>query len=301
MARATNITGKTLLRALAGGACLAMLVACGAGETPVATRTAPTFVSLNPCLDAILVEVAEPDQILALSHYSRDPSSSSIDADRARQFGVTGGTVEEVLALDPDIVLASAFIAPSARTALESMGIEVETFGSPVSVAQSIGQIRDLSTLTGGEEKAERLIDRIENALAAPAAQPPISTLMWQPGQIVPGEATLVSELLRRGGFISHSAARGLGQADYVALETLLADPPELLLVAGSSAGQSHPMLGTMRATHVEMIDPGLLYCGGPTIIALRERLDQVRETIEHRNAVPIHGPRQARSEGDRR
>mgnify|MGYP000355960308 CR=1 FL=1 len=38
----------------------------------------PAFVSLNPCLDALLVEIAAPRQILALSHYSRDASSSSL-------------------------------------------------------------------------------------------------------------------------------------------------------------------------------------------------------------------------------
>ena len=58
--------------ALAAGA----LIAAGcAPHTPDATgkgEGAPTIVSLNPCLDAILVELASPAQVLGLSHYSRD-------------------------------------------------------------------------------------------------------------------------------------------------------------------------------------------------------------------------------------
>lgn len=83
----------------------------------------PTFVSLNPCLDDILVNVADPDQILALSHYSRDPSGTSVGVDVARQFGVTGGTAEEVLALDPDIVLA--LIAHFKACAVAGQGVVI--------------------------------------------------------------------------------------------------------------------------------------------------------------------------------
>ena len=36
------------------------------------------IVSLNPCLDVILVHVADRAQIAAISHYSHEPSSSSI-------------------------------------------------------------------------------------------------------------------------------------------------------------------------------------------------------------------------------
>ena len=73
-----------------------------AGCAPVVERRAgtthPTIVSLNPCSDAILAEVAEPAQLLAISHYSHDPRASSMPLAEARRFRVTGGTVEQVLA-----------------------------------------------------------------------------------------------------------------------------------------------------------------------------------------------------------
>lgn len=258
-------------------AAFVILSGCSSERTDRGDIDAPTIVSLNPCLDAILVDVADPAQILALSHYSRDPSSSSIEQGVARRFDVTGGTVEEILALEPDIVLASAFIAPATRNALERLGLRVETFGSPISVAESLEQVRDLAALTGNEDAGARLAAKIEQSLETTSNSRVISTLMWQPGQIVPGETTLIGELLRESGFASHSAARGLQQGDYVALETLLANPPELVLVAGNSTGQRHPMLSRLETTHVETLDTNLLYCGGPTIIKVRERLDAVR------------------------
>lgn len=262
-------------------ACALALAACAPAEPGAASEThaLPTIVSLNPCLDAILVEVADPSQVLALSHYSRDPAASSIPQAIARSYSFTGGTAEEVIALSPDLVLASIFIAPATRDALERAGLRVETFGSPTSTAESVEQVRGLAQAVGREPQGEALAQRIEQALAG-GVEPtrPVSTLLWQPGEIVAGEATLVAELLQSRGLESHAAEMGLGQADHVALETVLADPPELLLVAGDSAGQGHPLLARLDQTRVEPIDPRLLYCGGPSVIGLGQRLDEVRQ-----------------------
>lgn len=268
-------------------ACALALAACAPAEpdthgAATETNARPTVVSLNPCLDAILVEVADPSQVLALSHYSRDPAASSIPREIARSYGFTGGTAEEVIALSPDLVLASIFIAPATHDALERAGLRVETFGSPTSTAESVEQVRGLAQAVGREPQGEALVQRIEQALAGGAGQTrPVSTLLWQPGEIVAGEATLVAELLQSRGLESHAAEMGLGQADHVALETVLADPPELLLVAGDSAGQGHPLLARLHQTRVEPIDPRLLYCGGPSVIALGQRLDEIRQGFQ--------------------
>ena len=247
------------------------------GEDP----DGPTIVSLNPCLDAILVEVAQPEQVLALSHYSRDPGSSSIPAAVAARYGVTGGTAEEVIALQPDLVLASIFLPQPTRAALERAGLRVETFGSPTSVADSIAQVRQVAALAGREPEGEWLVRGMQHAAQPSPDVQRVSTLLWQPGEIVPGEATLVAEMLRAHGFANHAAAMGLGQADFVALETVLADPPELLLVAGDSTGQRHSLLKHLSGTQVEPLAPGLLFCGGPTVIALGERLITLREEMQ--------------------
>lgn len=253
-----------------------------------ADEAAPTIVSLNPCLDAILVEVAPPGQVLALSHYSRDPGASSIPAAVAARYGVTGGTAEEVIALQPDLVLASILLPQPTRSALERAGLKVATFGSPATMAESIAQVRAVAALAGrgaqGEALARRIAPPAQAAQAAQAAPNPIDALLWQPGEIVAGESTLIAELLREEGFTSHAAARGLGQADAVSLEQVLADPPQVLLVAGDAPGQRHPALAQARrgaAMQVAAFDPSLIYCGGPTIPKARARLKAIRAQVE--------------------
>lgn len=258
----------------------------------------PRIVSLNPCLDAILVEIAPPDQVLALSHYSRDPASSSITSEDVDKFGTTGGTVEEILALDPDIVVASRFMAPATRAALDRLGVTVEVFDSPKTLEESLAQIKRLGKLTGRTRQSRALNARImrdvpflaPSVMPGMGAGPHIDTLLWQAGEIVPGEATLVWEHMARFGFTNHAAHMGLDQADHVSLERVLANPPELLLVAGDAAGQTHPLLNELKDTRTARFDPKLFYCGGPSMPKAWERLEQIQLTYVMGKEGAHHG-----------
>ena len=139
--------------------------------------------------------------------------------------------------------------------------------------------LAELAALAGDPAAGEALIARIDLALAhaAPNGEEPIEALLWQPGGIVAGEQALVSDLLARTGFANGASARGLSQADYVALEDVVAAPPDVLLVAGSAAGQTHPVLDRLPDMHRARFDTGLLYCGGPTIIRAADRLAAIR------------------------
>jgi len=261
--------------------CAAALLAITLGScaAPPAQQNAvhPTIVSLNPCTDAILAEIA-PNQLLAVSHYSHDPRATSMPLDVARQFPATGGTVEEVLVLDPDIVVASSYLPPATAQAFERLGIRVEIFGIATNLAENEAQVRRLAAITGHPDAGEPLLAVTDTALAVPYEGRKVSALLWQEGGIVPGRETLIAALLDHFGFASHSEARGLGQASYVPLEQVLADPPQVIIAAGSERMLTHPALRHLEGVRYERLEPNLLFCGGPSIIRAAERLAEIRE-----------------------
>jgi iron complex transport system substrate-binding protein len=269
---------------------LVLLVLAGCSAVPAreaAPVALPRIVSLNPCTDAVLVEIADPGQILALSSYSSDPASSSMDLEVARRFPAVDGTVEEVIALQPDLVLGSTFVAPATRDAFARLGFHYEGFGINPNVADSLAQIRAIAALAGKPERGEALIGRIEAALATNAAPrgAPVTAVVWQSSGIVPGKDTLISELLTRTGFVNAAAAKGMGQADVLPLELMLADPPRLILAAGNPESNedrmlAHPALAALKDTRLERYDSSLLWCGGPTIVRAAQRLGEVRRSM---------------------
>jgi len=251
-----------------------------------APHSHPTIVSLNPCTDAILAEVADPAQLLAISHYSHSAASSSMDLALAHRFAATGGSVEEVQALRPDVVVSGNFMSPATIGALADLKLPLVQLPIARTVAESEAQVRQLAQLAGHPQRGEALIARIEAALvAAHGNAAPMPAVVWQSGGIVPGDDALIADLLRRTGFANFSAARGLKQADFLPLEAMMADPPRVILVAGSAHSDedrllAHPALTALKGTQRHQLDPSLLWCGGPTIIKAAQRLATIRRSI---------------------
>ena len=265
-----------------------VLTACAA--TP-AREAAPTgIVSLNPCTDAILAEVADPQQILGLSSYSSDPAASSMDVAKALRFRAVSGSAEEVAALRPALVIGSTFTAPSARSAFARMGLRFAAFGIATNVAESKAQVREIAMLAGHPERGDWLNAQIDAALAeaTPPPGPLVPAIVWQSGGMVPGAGTLIADLLARTGFINAAALRGMQQADLLPLEQMLAAPPRVIFTAGNPLANedrmlAHPALRALTGTLRAPLNPALLWCGGPSIPRTVARLAQVRREVSRR------------------
>jgi len=247
----------------------------------------PRVVSINPCVDAVLMQVADPAQIAAISHYSQDERATSIPLEQARRFAATSGTAEEVVALAPDIVIAGSHVAPSTISALHRMNIPLIQIGVPESIDESSAQVRTIAAAIRQPARGEALVARIDDAVRAASASSaaPSGALIWQGGGLVPGDGTLASELLRVTGFRNLSADYGLKQWDVLPLEHLVAHPPRVLLSVGahdrSDRMLGHPVLaGLKQQIAVRRYPEKLLHCGGPTIINAVGHLAQIRRTL---------------------
>ncbi|KAB7648542.1 ABC transporter substrate-binding protein [Polymorphobacter fuscus] len=259
---------------------LALLVTAPAAAAP------PRIVSINPCVDAILMHVADPGQIAGISHYSKDPRASSITASEAARYAATSGTAEEVVALAPDLVIAGAHVAPATIAALKRMDIALLQLGVPETISESREQVRQIAAAVGHPDRGARLNARIDAAVAAaggPAGRVP--ALIWQGGGLVPGEKTLASELLRRTGFHNLSKDYGLKNWDVLPLEYLIARAPRVLFSVGDERGEDrmlgHPALRRMGG-HIAIrpYPERLLRCGGPTIIDAVAALADARRSL---------------------
>nr|WP_310525484.1 ABC transporter substrate-binding protein [Polymorphobacter sp.] len=251
-----------------------------------AAAAPPRIVSINPCVDAVLMHVADPSQIAGISHYSKDSRASSITAAQAARFPATSGTAEEVVALAPDIVIAGAHVDPATIAALRRMNIGLLQLGVPDSIAESNIQIRQIAAAAGHPDRGQRLVARIDAAVnAAHTTGTPIPALIWQGGGLVPGTKTLADELLRTTGFHNLSADYGLKRWDVLPLEHLVARPPQVLFSVGDASGAdrmlSHPVFKPLAGHIAIRVYPvRLLHCGGPTIIDAVARLAQVRRAL---------------------
>lgn len=273
---------------------LLLLASCSTGKPAKFDAGAKPvrIVSMNPCVDAILMDVAAPKQIAAISHYSHDLRATSVPLDWAEQYPVVSGSAEDIIAAEPDLVIAGPHVSIQTIAALKRLGIPLMQVAVPETVAESKQQISDIAARIGQEHEGTRLNAKIDAAIIAATTQgPPVPALIWQGSGLVPGNGTLADELLTRTGFRNLSNALGLKQWDILPLENLLDRPPAVLMAGQANMGAgngdanrmlSHPVF-RKAGMHIRIAHypSNLLHCGGPIIVKSVARLAEIRRSQE--------------------
>lgn len=262
---------------------LIALIALGlAGCASAQPASTGGIVSTNPCSDQLLLALA-PQRVVAISHYSHEPGSTSVPLDVARRYRATAGTAEEVIALQPDLVVASTFTSASTLNAYRRAGLKVLTLDSPTTIAASRDQIRSVASAVGATAAGERLVARIDGAVAAAAprdARRP-ATLLYISDSFANGGASLLTEMVGLAGLGDASKDFGLAFSGSVPIESLLAHPPRIVLDPdpwGRTASLRRRVLGMAGYQVIEDRFPRqLINCGGPTIIPALRALAAIR------------------------
>ncbi len=239
----------------------------------------------------MLVNLADREQIAALSHFARDYDTSTI-ADIAETFPMTHESAEEVMSFNPDMVLTSRHSSLATRNALRRVNIRTELFAEPQNIAESMEQLRRIAGLLNRAERGEALIAEIEAAIKAaePApGTPPLSALIYQRNGFSTGSGSVLNEMLARTGFTNAAGRYGLVWWGNISLERVVADPPQMLL-----AGEVRPNTPTwadrvVRHPALKAVGPRmgratfpdrLFYCAGPVLIKTAAALKAARESV---------------------
>ena len=265
------------LASFAASVAIAALAACAVSSSSAAGL--PRIVSMNVCADQVLLTLADPEQILGLSRFSRD----AWVAGDVRRYPTLSGGAEDVLVLRPDVVVASLFDKRSTRELLKANGLRLAELSVPRNLNEVKDQIRELGDIAGHPDRAAQQIARLDAALAR-AGQAvagrhyrvlPLSRRGW-----VAGSDSFVGSLLAETGLFNTAADLGFAFGGFASLEAIVSLKPDLLLVsqAGDFArddGQAfllHPALERFYPAAKRIVIPErLTECGG---VMLAEALD---------------------------
>ena len=282
--------GACFRLALTLGAATAVLgQACAAQAQPAPTR----IVSLDLCTDQLLIELAARNRIAAVTHLAGDPAVSAIP-EQARGIPITHGRAEEVLRLDPDLVLAGPFGVAATVDLLRRLGRNVVVVPLPDDLDGVRVSIRAVAGAVGAPARGEALIgelDRRLSALVPPAGSAP-TAVIYQIGGTVSGPGSLADAALAAAGLRNMSAAFRLRRGGQVPLESLIANPPDLLVLASNvdeyrtalADNLRHPIIRQLRQRGASIELPWRYWlCGTPHIADAIERLGQARAGIEAR------------------
>lgn len=247
--------------------------------------------SINVCTDQLLLTIADPEQIVGLSPYSRDPARSW-GAAAARQFPLLSGDAEDVLVLRPDLVLAGRFTKRATREFLRSKDIRVEEFDAARSLEDTKAQIVRAGALLGHPDRATALVGRIDAAVArarAAASRSRVRVLALARRGWVSGNNSLITSLLETVGLVNAAGELGIRSGGFATLETIVQLRPDLILVSEDDApaedqGRAfllHPALQRLYPPGKRLVVPErLTVCGGPMLVDAIDRLTAEIERV---------------------
>jgi iron complex transport system substrate-binding protein len=269
----------------------AVLTFVGLWSVPAAAAD-PRIASMNLCTDQLLVPLADPEQILGLSRYSRDVWQSFAAGD-ARHYPKLSGSAEDVLVIRPDIVVASLYDKRSTRELLKEKGLHLAEFAVPRNLDEVKAQIREMGDLVGHPDRARAEIVRLDDAIARArnvVSQHRYNVLPLSRRGWVSGTDSLLSSLLTETGLFNAAGDLGIAFGGYASLETIVKLKPDFILVsdAGDRAEDDghafllHPALEKLYPPSRRIVIPDrLTVCGGVMIADALDRLVSELKRVE--------------------
>ncbi len=120
-------------------------------------------------LDNILLGVVGQERVVALSKTMDDPAVSYIDPETIKKPAKLpyNFSLEQVLSLKPDLIIARESTGEDRIQAYRGMGIPVYVVGNADNVEDVKKQIQEIGKAVGEEENAARLLQKMQRELAA--------------------------------------------------------------------------------------------------------------------------------------
>ena len=264
--------------------CLALaatcLVAGGQPEAAPSTRAdskPARIVSMNLCADELVLRLADRQQIAAVTWLAQDPRGSTVAAE-AEGIPQTRGLSEEIIALEPDLVIAGAFTTRQTVARLKRVGFTPMELGLPNDFAAVRGQIRTVADAVGHPERGEAMIADLNDKLTAvPAVEErrPLRALVMRPNAFTVAPGTLGDAIIRAAGLVNVAAEIGRDRSGQVPLEAAVLADADLVVLDDAGRGTPsladallhHPILARLRREGRTISIPNRLWtCPGPQI-----------------------------------
>jgi iron complex transport system substrate-binding protein len=223
--------------------------------------------TLSVGYDEITLRLVDPARLVAVGTVTANVDFSNVATEASRVPNKVGRNSEQILALNPDLVVSSPFASRDLLKQLQDAKVPLIIADLVSSVDAHEENIRFLAYVYGEEEKGESLVREVQGRIArlsAVASKRPREqwprAIVLSGGQTVDaaGSGTTEGGILELAGARNAAAEAGVvGNKDF-ALEALADLKPDFLVVTEANPDQpslvprlrEHPVVGSLSAFH---------------------------------------------------
>lgn len=268
----TILLALFLLPCIAGATKYPVTVKDCRGKTVKIAREPKRIVSIAPSNTEILFALGLEKQIIGVTKFCNYPAA----AKKKPQIGDLRTSVEKVVSLKPDLVLAHGFLNDEAIRGIEKRGITVVAF-DPKTLDQVMANIKTIGLITNREKQAAQIVANMKSTIslikkksAGVKTKPKVLVAVQGEPLWAAGPKTFIDEMIKLSGGtnLASDARPGFNQ---FSTEAAVWRKPDAIIytTAGDSKVFSKGLWASTNAAkrhRVQAVDPDLLVRPGPRL-----------------------------------
>lgn len=248
------------------------------GAHASANPSSPQHIaSLNLCTDQVLLMLLPPQRIASVTYLAADRAYSYMWR-QAQDLPHNSGLAEQLVPLQPDLVIAASSSPGSAVHLMKDLGFRVATVTIPSNLQEVESFVTRLGELVGEPQRAAAINSAMREKIQQAQqlrhrGSAPLSALVYAPNGHTAGRHTLKNDILQHAGFANLAADLGIDHYGNLSVEQVLMAQPDVVIIDDSTQNQNslaqryttHPALQrALESSHRLAIDSNLWLCAGP-------------------------------------
>jgi len=197
------------------------------------------IVSMSVGVDEILLDMLPAQRIIAVTYLADNPTISSVSAKaKAVQRRVMGNSAEEIMAMQPDLVIMPDWAGLSTVKTLRDMGITVYVYKTPTSLKEIQDSINAIAFLVGEKETGIKMVEKMQAQLnktwsivdKVPENTRKCIVALSQMGAFG-AKGTTFDDLCKHANIVNGVALTGITKNESLSKERIVAINPDVLLL----------------------------------------------------------------------
>jgi iron complex transport system substrate-binding protein len=222
-----------------GETCSFPVTATDATGTDVTVESEPQrIVTLQPSAAQTLWEIGAREKVVGVSQYA-DFLEGADTLTNISGAGQQFVNIEEVVGLNPDLVLAPNTIPNATVETLRNAGVTVFKFDFAGSFDDIYSKTNQTGRLVGACEGADHIVSamrtRVETIRQVVGNESAPDALYLQTGNFVPGNGTFIGDVLTTAGAENLAASAGIQGYQAISAEVVANRSPEWILTSNRS------------------------------------------------------------------
>lgn len=264
----------------------------GLGRAVTLPAPAQRVVSMAPSNTEILYAIGAGGQMVGRDEFSDYPEA-------VKSLPSIGGSMseyslEQIAALEPDLVLASGINTPEQVKSIENLGLTVFYLGNPTTLEEMYANLAIVGQLTGRDDEAKALVESLQTRVAE--VDKKLATITERPSVFyeidasdpakpyTAGPGTFIDQLIARGGGVNVGAAAG-DPYPQLGLEQIVVSNPQVILLGDAAYGTTPELvaerpgwevLAAVQNGAIYPFDDNLVSRPGPRLVDGLEQLAQL-------------------------